>query len=128
MSPPLPSAALPVGEPDGRQGVSHVRGAPQRTALTRYRDLYDLALMADLGNVDSEQLIDAVREQQQRRGLSIPRPLTPPSQTWPDEYDRAMRKLSDPNQRQRYATYEAAVAIVEDAIGAALDAAGPAHA
>ncbi len=92
-------------------------------ASTRYRDLYDLAVMADRGVIDAPSLIDAVREQQVRRSLSVPRPLMPPSPTWPSEYDRAVRKMARPG-RPQYATYEAAVRLVEARLGAALDMVG----
>lgn len=86
---------------------------------TRYRDLYDLALMADRGSADDDDLVDAVEEQQFRRRLRVARPLAPPSATWPAEYDRAMRRM--PGIEAQYAHWTDAMAIVEARLEHVLD-------
>ncbi len=61
---------------------------------TRYRDLYDLAVLADRSQPDLAVLIDALSTQESRRGVSLPSRMGPPTNEWPAQYDRAARRMA----------------------------------
>ena len=55
---------------------------------TRYRDLYDLAMIVDQLPFDEKTLTEALRTQQELRRIIIPRELSEPSPGWADAYDQ----------------------------------------
>lgn len=67
-------------------------------ASTRYRDLYDVALIALHEALDRVDLSVALQQQSRLRSLDSPEKLHPPSRSWPDEYDRAMKSYTHLNQ------------------------------
>ena len=65
---------------------------------TRYRDLYDLALIALELQVDAADLAHALRTQAQVRALSLPPQLRLPSSTWVDGYARLIKNMPTPRE------------------------------
>jgi len=61
---------------------------------TRYRDLYDLAVLADRAQPNLAVLIEALSTQQSRRGMSLPSRMGPPTSEWPAQYNRAARRMA----------------------------------
>lgn len=70
-------------------------GAPS----TRYRDLYDLAVLTSNESPDHKVLVDALATQQVARRLKLPRKLVPPSAEWPAQYNRAARRMEGASDR-----------------------------
>lgn len=77
---------------------------------TRYRDLYDLALIALELSVNAADLAHALNTQAQVRGLTLPQKIRLPSSTWIDGYARLVRNL--PNPRKEIADVNEALHIV----------------
>ncbi len=85
---------------------------------TRYRDLYDLALIVDQLPIDEQTLVEALRTQQQLRRIAIPYALTEPAHGWADAYDKQMAKT--PSTRPPFTIYQTAISAVQHALGSAL--------
>jgi hypothetical protein len=88
---------------------------------TRYRDLYDLAMIVDQLPFDKDTLSEALRTQQRLRRMTIPTPLTEPARGWADAYDKQMAKT--PSTRPPFTTYEVAMTTVQAALDLAIEAA-----
>lgn len=79
-------------------------------ASTRYHDLYDIALLADRVDVGPDALRAALLAKERRMGgARLPHRLVAPSPEWPDNYERAMRKMA--NVLAPYTNYDAAMQI-----------------
>ncbi len=87
---------------------------------TRYRDLYDLAMIVDQLPFDEQTLIEALRTQQRLRRITIPSALIEPARGWADAYDRQMPKT--PSTHPPFTTYQTAISTVRGALGPALRA------
>jgi hypothetical protein len=87
---------------------------------TRYRDLYDLAMIVDQLPFDEQTLIEALRTQQQLRRITIPSALTEPARGWADAYDKQMAKT--PSTHPPFTTYQTAITAVRAALGPAIQA------
>jgi hypothetical protein len=82
---------------------------------TRYRDLYDLAMIVDQLTFDEQTLIEALRTQQQLRRITIPSALTEPAHGWATAYDQQMRKT--PSTHEPFINYEDSIAAVRASLG-----------
>lgn len=69
------------------------RGGPS----TRYRDLYDLAVLCD--KVDPETFSRALGKETALRGVTLPASIVPPSPEWASEYERVVSKLAGTDPR-----------------------------
>ena len=85
---------------------------------TRYRDLYDLAMIVDQLPFDEQTLVEALRTQQQLRRIAIPYTLTEPAHGWAEAYDKQMAKT--PSTRPPFTIYQTAISAVQHALGSAL--------
>ena len=85
---------------------------------TRYRDLYDLAMIVDQLPFDEDTLTEALRTQQRLRRIAIPPALTEPARGWAEAYDKQMAKT--PSARPPFTTYQTAISAVRHALGSAL--------
>ncbi|WP_257162285.1 nucleotidyl transferase AbiEii/AbiGii toxin family protein [Corynebacterium cystitidis] len=65
---------------------------------TRYRDLYDIALIALELGVDAADLANALRTQEQVRSLTLPQELRLPSSTWVDGYASLVKNVPNPRE------------------------------
>ncbi|PAY23565.1 hypothetical protein CEY15_08290 [Dietzia natronolimnaea] len=63
---------------------------------TRYRDLYDIALIALELEVDAEMLRTALGQQVRIRAVTLPPHLILPSDEWPDGYSKFVSTLHQP--------------------------------
>lgn len=70
----------------------------RRQASTRYRDLYDIALIALELEIDATRLADALRIQAQIRGLILPRELYLPNAKWVEGYTKLTRTMPQPRE------------------------------
>jgi len=89
---------------------------------TRYRDLYDLAMIVDQLAFDQPTLTDALRTQQKLRRIAIPAEFGEPSPGWADAYDKQLSKT--PSARPPFTSYRSAISKVRTALAASLEAAG----
>ncbi len=85
---------------------------------TRYRDLYDLAMIVDQLPFDEHTLAEALRTQQELRRIIIPSALTEPARDWADAYDKQMAKT--PSTRPPFTDYQTAISTVRAALEPAL--------
>lgn len=94
---------------------------------TRYRDLYDLAMMVDQLSFDRAALAAAVGVQQRVRRMIVPATLDEPAPGWSAAYDKQLSRT--PGAHSPFTSYAAAMAVVRDALTSALpggdDAAPP---
>lgn len=67
-------------------------------ASTRFRDLYDITLIALNLEVDSEELALALKTQQQVRNMRLPLRFSSPSNEWPLRYPRFIKQLGIANE------------------------------
>lgn len=65
-------------------------------ASTRYRDLYDIGLIALELEVDAEKLRTALRRQQQIRNVALPSHMVLPSEEWLTGYEKFIGTLHQP--------------------------------
>lgn len=63
---------------------------------TRYRDLYDIGLIALELDVDHEALRNALRRQEEIRRISLPSQIEFPSSDWPSAYEKFVGTLHKP--------------------------------
>lgn len=68
---------------------------------TRYRDLYDIALIALELEVDAEKLRTALKQQSRIRALTLPPRLLLPSDEWPAGYQKFVGTLHQPRPELR---------------------------
>lgn len=81
---------------------------------TRYRDLYDLAMIVDQLPFKEEILAAALRAQQQLRRISIPVELGEPAKGWSDAYERQLART--PSAKPPFTNYGAAMKAVREAL------------
>lgn len=86
---------------------------------TRYRDLYDLAVLADQSDPDAVILAEALTTQQKLRRMSLPSRMGPPTSEWPEQYNRAARRMA--GAKDPYRDFRTAIAKVAAVINPALD-------
>ena len=84
---------------------------------TRYRDLYDLALILDNLPFDREILSAALTTQQGLRHVTIPEDFGEPAPGWAADYDKQMGRT--PSAREPFTTYAAAMASLRTALNPA---------
>lgn len=90
---------------------------------TRYRDLYDVAMIVDQLPFDQQILTEALRTQQKLRRISIPAELGGPSRGWADAYDKQLAKT--PSAHPPFTSYQTAMSTIRAALSPALqDASG----
>ncbi len=87
---------------------------------TRYRDLYDLAMIIDQLPYDPNTLAQALRTQQQRRQITIPPELGEPSPGWADAYDKQLAKT--PSAHPPFTSHQNAISTVRNALTPTLEA------
>ena len=87
-------------------------------ASTRYRDLYDLAMIVDQLPFRQQALVEALRTQQRVRHIAIPPNLGEPTANWSEAYDKQL--ASTPSAKRPFTNYKSAMAIVKDALGPAV--------
>lgn len=85
---------------------------------TRYRDLYDLAMIVDQLPFDRVTLTAAIGVQQRVRRMAVPATLGEPAPGWAAAYDKQLRRT--PGARPPFTSYDAAMAVVRDALTSAL--------
>lgn len=85
---------------------------------TRYRDLYDLALIADQLRFDRATLTAALSVQQRVRRMALPATLGEPAPGWAAAYDKQLSRT--PGARPPLTQYDAAMVVVRNALTAAL--------
>ncbi|TKV57401.1 nucleotidyl transferase AbiEii/AbiGii toxin family protein [Nakamurella flava] len=93
VGPPPPMRLYPVVDQVADKVAAMYEQHNGRTS-GRYRDLVDLVLIigADDITIDPEQLGAALRREQRRRGMTLPRKLVPPGPDWQQKYTlEAMR-------------------------------------
>jgi hypothetical protein len=81
---------------------------------TRYRDLYDLALILENLPFDREILNAALTTQQQLRHVTIPEDFGEPARGWAADYDKQMGRT--PSAREPFTQYDAAMASLRTAL------------
>jgi Nucleotidyl transferase AbiEii toxin, Type IV TA system len=84
---------------------------------TRYRDLYDLALILDNLPFDREILSAALTTQARLRHVTIPEDFGEPAPGWAADYDKQMGRT--PSAREPFTTYDAAMASLRTALNPA---------
>ncbi len=89
---------------------SHFGSGPS----TRYRDLYDLAMIVDQLPFDPSILAAALKDQQRIRRITLPASITEPAPGWGNAYDKQMRKT--PGATAPFADYRHAIATVAAAV------------
>ncbi|MDO5495026.1 MAG: nucleotidyl transferase AbiEii/AbiGii toxin family protein [bacterium] len=92
----------------------------QSLPSTRYRDLYDLAIIgSSREEIDQDALALAIAQQRELRGiLHMPSEIVPPSEGWPEEYERMASKI--PQASAGHTRYGAAVETASAAFGDAM--------
>jgi hypothetical protein len=83
-------------------------------ASTRYRDLYDVAMMVDELSINREVLAEALQAQQRLRGIALPTPLAEPAPGWAQSYNQQLRRAR--GAAGPFTTYETAMATVSSAL------------
>lgn len=81
---------------------------------TRYRDLYDLAMIVDQLPFDRAILTSALAVQQRVRRMMLPTSLGEPAPGWAAAYDKQLRRI--PGARPPFTSYEAAMTEVRDSL------------
>lgn len=81
---------------------------------TRYRDLYDLAMIVDELSYDPLALADALETQQLRRHITIPTDLGEPAPGWATNYEGQLVKT--PSARPPFTSYAQAMAAIRAAL------------
>lgn len=71
-------------------------GPDGTTASTRPHDLADIIILSRSATVDADELRAAILEQQHRRGITIPVPLTIPNPGWAQTYGERVRHTTLP--------------------------------
>lgn len=87
---------------------------------TRYRDLYDLAMVVDQLRFDPTVLAQALRVQEQIRGIKLPAQLADPGTGWADAYTQQMQKT--PGATGPFIDYDSAMTVVARAVTPSLPA------
>lgn len=78
----------------------HSRTGADPLASTRYRDLADLVVIARKESIDAATALTALRQQADRRRISLPRKLRPPEDAgWTAGYARVARDIPDIYER-----------------------------
>ncbi|MGB7963303.1 MAG: nucleotidyl transferase AbiEii/AbiGii toxin family protein [Propionicimonas sp.] len=85
---------------------------------TRYRDLYDLAMIVDQLPFEHATLTAALGVQQRVRRMALPAALGEPAPGWAAAYDRQLSRT--PGARPPFTNYDEAIAVVRDALSPAL--------
>ena len=85
---------------------------------TRYRDLYDLAFLADRAEPDQTVLVAALSTQQAKRRILLPSAMSAPTPGWPAEYNRAARRMA--GAKDPYRDFDTAIAKAAAVINSAL--------
>lgn len=81
---------------------------------TRYRDLYDLAMIVDQLPFDRATLTEALTVQQRVRRMTLPANLGEPAPGWAAAYDKQLRRT--PGARPPFTSYAAALDVVRDVL------------
>ncbi len=81
---------------------------------TRYRDLYDLAMITDQLPFRPQVLTEALATQRGIRGISVPRVLHEPAPGWAAAYNQQMRRT--PGARAPFTDYAVALNAVQKAM------------
>lgn len=81
---------------------------------TRYRDLYDLAMIVTQLPFDPAILVEALGTQQQVRRVALPNRLGEPAPGWAARYDKQLRR--SPGAIPPFTIYVAAMNVVRDAV------------
>lgn len=71
-------------------------GPDGTTASTRPHDLADIIILSRSATVDAGALRTAIADQEQRRGITVPVPLTIPSPGWAQTYSERVRHTTLP--------------------------------
>lgn len=87
-------------------------------ASTRYRDLYDVAMIVDQLPLRRSALVEALQTQQRVRRIAIPPDLGEPTSNWAEAYDKQLART--PSAKPPFTRYRAAMAIVKDALSPAV--------
>ncbi|WP_017836518.1 nucleotidyl transferase AbiEii/AbiGii toxin family protein, partial [Dietzia sp. UCD-THP] len=90
---------------------------------TRYRDLYDIGLIALELEVDAEKLRTALEQQSRIRALTLPPRLILPSDEWPAGYKKFVGTLHQPRPELR--TVESALTTAEALLNSVLSLDNP---
>jgi Nucleotidyl transferase AbiEii toxin, Type IV TA system len=77
----------------------------------RHHDLFDLVWIATSFAFDRSELSVALGNEQQRRGVTVPVPFTPPSQLWRDGFTLRVRR--EPTLTSGWPPFDEAMAIVD---------------
>ncbi len=98
---------------------SHFGSGPS----TRYRDLYDLAMIFDQLPSDPGILAAVLKDQQRIRGITLPASITEPAPGWGNAYDeladdgRALKQMrKTPGATAPFVDYRPAIATVAAAV------------
>ncbi|MBY6348914.1 nucleotidyl transferase AbiEii/AbiGii toxin family protein [Rhodococcoides corynebacterioides] len=88
LPPPPPMRVYPVAQhlADKVTAMYELHGPEKATPSTRPHDLADIVVLARSSPVDAGELRTAVRAEEQRRGVTVPTPLTLPDQSWTTTY------------------------------------------
>lgn len=81
---------------------------------TRFRDLYDLAMIADQITFDPVVLAQALRTLEAIRRMALPDRIIEPAPGWSEAYEKQMRKTS--GARPPFTAYESAIALVRTSV------------
>jgi hypothetical protein len=93
-------------------------GSTGASPSTRSHDLADIVILSRCAGVDAEELRDAVRGQERRRGVVVPTPLVLPSQQWRRSYPA---RVADAGLPAELRDADAALAEADRFLGAVLD-------
>jgi hypothetical protein len=85
---------------------------------TRYRDLHDLAVLADRTQPNLAVLAEALSTQQSRRRMSLPNRMGPPTSDWPTQYNRAADRMA--GAKDPYRDFDTAITKAAAAVDPAL--------
>jgi len=81
---------------------------------TRFRDLYDLAMIADQLTFDPVVLAEALRTQEAIRRMVLPDRIVEPAPGWREAYEKQMRKTS--GTRPPFTEFDSAIALVRTSV------------
>lgn len=87
---------------------------------TRYRDLYDLAVMVDQVDFNSQILLESLRTQERARRMKLPEAFVEPAPGWAKSYDAAMSKAH--GAVEPFSSYQQAAKTVARALNPSLKA------
>lgn len=85
--------------PKPKPRATHTQIAAGLRASTRYRDLYDIGLIALELEVDTEKLRTALQNQQRIRTLALPSRMVLPGEEWPIGYEKFIGTLQQPREK-----------------------------